>query len=242
MIGMNTLKFTLAVVMILTIGVLIIPQTVSLFAGQHYWYNVSQSGNNINCEKCHADIRDELQLSSGPHKSFDCELCHRAYASFAYANGSPLTTDSTKNWEAHAASTVACMLCHQINAQQAVRPYIWNRLPSIPPIAGGFETSSLEYNYTNATYTGINSTHSEFVNEAINSSILEDSNEACLSCHTNLKVEINITHLTGMSITVNNTISGSTSSWNVESLSGNGTITYKVVSNDRSSKGSYGVI
>jgi len=238
---MNALKLALILGIILGLGLYVIPQTVSLFAGQHNWYNISAEGNQIPCQKCHADVRDELS-GSNYHKSFECGYCHRANASIAYANGSTLTTDSTKEWAAHAASTVACMLCHQINAQQAVRQYIWNNLPSNPPVAGGFAITLSSFNYTNATITGSNSTHSQLVSSAINSSLMDDSNEACMACHTNVKVEFNITHLTGMSLVVNNTISGSTSSWNVESISGSGTVKYRVVSQDRASKGSYGVV
>lgn len=80
---MNT-KFTLAIIALIGIGVFALPSTMSLFAGQHSFYNIDATGNQVPCQKCHGDVKAELggQLSPvtgtyGPHASFQCEYCHR---------------------------------------------------------------------------------------------------------------------------------------------------------------------
>jgi hypothetical protein len=64
----------LAVAVVAT-GIFALPSTVSLFSGQHSWYELSAQGNNVPCEKCHADIGDEM-ASTGAHANIKCEGCH----------------------------------------------------------------------------------------------------------------------------------------------------------------------
>jgi hypothetical protein len=84
---MNT-KFTLAIIALIGIGVFALPSTMSLFAGQHSFYNIDATGNQIPCTKCHGDVKSELSsnantnpalgpLTAGPHAAFKCEYCHR---------------------------------------------------------------------------------------------------------------------------------------------------------------------
>jgi len=103
---MNT-KFTLAIIALVGIGVFALPSTMSLFAGQHSFYNIDASGNQVPCVKCHGDVQAELNSnkgagldpnrSPGPHASMECETCHRIEAGassgddviwiFNYVNG-----------------------------------------------------------------------------------------------------------------------------------------------------------
>ena len=67
------------------IGLFALPQTMALFAGQHSFYNIDPTGNQIPCEKCHGDVAAELQTNGastltgtpGPHANMKCEFCHR---------------------------------------------------------------------------------------------------------------------------------------------------------------------
>jgi len=81
-------KFTLAVIALVGIGVFALPSTMSLFAGQHSFYNIDATGNQIPCQKCHGDVKAELSsngntdpskgpITPGPHAAFKCEYCHR---------------------------------------------------------------------------------------------------------------------------------------------------------------------
>lgn len=88
-------RTVLAVVVLLAIGVLALPSTVSLFVGQHDWY--AKQDVALMCDKCHADIAAELSQSA-VHTNMKCIDCHQV-------NKVPQG--------AHAAATVACTDCHQ---------------------------------------------------------------------------------------------------------------------------------
>ena len=183
-------KLILAAVVLLAIGVLVLPSTVSLFVGQHQWYDIDPSGNQIPCQKCHADVFAELnnspyhinQGTPGVADEQDCIFCHQANTSITYASGDG--TSARAGLEAHAASTIECMYCHGDTGTGA-------------PVAGGFGLSNL------ANDTGAYAAHKDFVDSAaLNSDILLAENEACIACHTHVAVKINFTHYGAMEFDV----------------------------------------
>lgn len=128
-------RIILLFISIIAIGGIVLPQTVSLFAGQHYWYDLSGNGSDVPCEKCHADVAEEMNQIHGPHTGetgygrFECEYCHRifpigassyadgieqnaSYQSYRYTYASVSGIQYEPGKEAHAASTVPCMYCH----------------------------------------------------------------------------------------------------------------------------------
>ncbi len=127
----------LLAVAVVAIGTFALPSTVSLFSGQHTWYDLGAKGNDVPCEKCHADIEAEMNAGVGPHTGetgygrFECGYCHRvfpiehknaSFATYTYASGDGTAAEPGK--EAHAASTVACMYCHSGNESDV---YSWGR-------------------------------------------------------------------------------------------------------------------
>ncbi len=86
---MNNSKFTLLLIALVGIGVFALPSTMSIFAGQHSFYNIDATGNQVPCQKCHGDVKAELSGptamagSKAPHADFKCEYCHRAEAGAA---------------------------------------------------------------------------------------------------------------------------------------------------------------
>ena len=87
-------KFTLALIALVGVGVFALPSTMALFAGQHSFYNIDSTGNQVPCLKCHGDVKSELSSNSitdvvgkpdsaGPHANFKCEYCHRAEPGYA---------------------------------------------------------------------------------------------------------------------------------------------------------------
>ncbi len=220
-------------VALVAIGVLVLPSTVSMFAGQHYWYNLSGTGNNVPCEKCHADVFEELSQSNfhihwgntAAADREDCAACHRSNSSIQYALVSGNYTTYQPGREAHAASVVACMMCHQYNATYAT---------SAPGYyAGGFNISgfgvSSPYNYSNATYNGKYEAHNAFVARAIQNGTLQDSNEACIACHTHVAVKIKWQHARSLEFNVSlgnpvTTVNGP-HNWTVTDWAYNGTAT-----------------
>ena len=61
----------------------------ALFGQGHVWINISQSGNQVPCEKCHANIVAEFDAmpSGAAHKNESCEYCHRSDPDITYASG-----------------------------------------------------------------------------------------------------------------------------------------------------------
>jgi len=119
---MRSNRIVLLAVAVVAIGIFALPSTISLLSGQHSWYylGVSIEGasgrNNVPCEKCHADIADEM-ISTGAHSDLTCAMCHRTlFTDYTYARGhyniGSTEYDITPGQEAHAASTVECMDCH----------------------------------------------------------------------------------------------------------------------------------
>ncbi|RLI89037.1 MAG: hypothetical protein DRO98_01860 [Archaeoglobales archaeon] len=68
---MNAGKLAVVLVSLMALGIIVLPQTVSMLAGQHYWYKLDVKGtaweSEVPCEKCHADIADEMGSALGSH-------------------------------------------------------------------------------------------------------------------------------------------------------------------------------
>ena len=251
------MRIIVMITVFLVIGVIALPSTISLFAGQHLWYGIDAYGNDVPCVKCHADVEDELRLS-GHHSALYCEDCHRGMSinySSGYRDGSvydPYSIPLDDGWGAHAASTMACLYCHSGFGDNADPGQLGNyhahieltgnckrcHFPSAgdpPPVAGGFGVTGNPQDYGNL------SAHRPFVLESMNSSVLYHANEACIACHTQVTLVFNYTAISGMSVVVNNTYTSANSLWQVESSSPLTTI-YRVSSTDRTAKGSYEVV
>jgi len=90
--------------LVVAVGIFALPSTVlSLFSGQHSWYNISY-GEKLPYIKCHADIYDEYLMShvhgslsggdntapqGGSAANDACYACHRAVYTnrITYASG-----------------------------------------------------------------------------------------------------------------------------------------------------------
>jgi len=57
---MNGNKIVLILIAVVAMGIFALPSTVSLFSGQHTWYDISGIPNDVPCEKCHAEIAGEM--------------------------------------------------------------------------------------------------------------------------------------------------------------------------------------
>jgi hypothetical protein len=125
---MKSKGIALLAVAIVAIGIFALPSSVSLFSGQHTWYDLSGDGNDVPCEKCHAEIKDEMiSIDNGVHETVKCEGA---------------------------------------------------------PRAGGFGLTE------DAADTGEKAAHLPFVDDSIDDPLMKGANEACISCHTRIGVEI----------------------------------------------------
>ncbi len=183
-----------------TMGLVVLPTTVSLLAGQHSFYEVNE-GYESRCIKCHADIYEELRSGSN-HSTIDgsndfsgqeCFGCHRANVSITYANASI----NQPGEEAHAATISDCGYCHfdQNNSFNA-------------PVTGGFGLSNMEPD------TGIYASHYSLVIQSREGELVSNHSESCIACHTNSRVEINFNVSVNSRVSVNNTAEG----WEFESI------------------------
>lgn len=211
-------KKILLLIAILAIGIIIIPATVSLFAGEHNWYDTMQNGNQVPCEKCHGDIATELSqpgTTNLVHKVMGCEQCHVTTA--------PNSEGLTQGVEFHAAATTSCMDCHNTTLlfgtfdHSTIVTFLQSgqlgcltchRNPQSFP--SSFSAVSI--------FTGPSEVHKDFVNGSKNSSLLKDSNEACISCHTHIRV--NITWSRKETIAFNASIN--TGIWSLSNFTGEG--------------------
>jgi hypothetical protein len=222
---MKSKEMALLVIAVAAIGIFALPSTVSLFAGQHTWYDLGAKGNDVPCEKCHADIADELGIS-GPHKNMSCWYCHRTgnLTGYTYASGDG--TASTPGQEVHAASTVECMECHEgfgigYPDLSSCTKCHWTPTPAHPTEWFDEPCGNCHVEYTGETHftsvleaggfnltinqndTGSAAAHKAFVDDAINNSdIMGGANEACIACHTMIAVKINWTHARSMEFNV----------------------------------------
>ena len=198
----------LLAIAVVAIGIFALPSSVSLFSGQHTWYDVGESvggtpgANNVPCEKCHAEIEEEmLSDDNGAHEGLTCSMCHRAYfTGYTYALGGysvgATVKDPIPGQEAHAASTVECMDCH--GAYDPTSSHT-----QYPEYAGKCGDCHLNGNYgaeclaaggfgltPYVSDTGTKAAHKVFVDDSISETLMEGANEACISCHTRIGMDI----------------------------------------------------
>ena len=219
---MNNRQIVLLLVAVLAIGIFALPSTIAMFGGQHNWYDLGDDGNQVPCEKCHADIYDEMS-NTGPHSNMSCWYCHRTSNLTGYTYASGDGTGSLPGEEAHAASTVECMDCHEgfaesddcatchdmVNSTITSHPTEWiddaicgdchlgysGGVPHGASIeAGGFNLT------VTSDDTGTNAAHMAFVQDADADPLMEGANEACITCHTHTAIDINWTHAYKMSL------------------------------------------
>jgi hypothetical protein len=105
------IKSALLALIIFAVSVLVLPSTVTLFAGQHTWYYKEA----LPCEKCHADVAEEFRSAANYHPPGNtypiweaCVLCHQV---------EPLYPgDVSASAGKHAATIVPCEYCHYAEA------------------------------------------------------------------------------------------------------------------------------
>lgn len=195
---MNSRIFLLTVA-VAAVGLFAMPNTLTLFSGQHTFYN----GSAVNCAKCHQDIVDEALTNAGnnaPHYTImdqsgraRCEVCHTTGevsnipAGKDGTGGFDLRTQSldvTSDTKAHAAVKVECVSCH-VNVTSE--------------ITGTNATHAPYYDAANQSYD--NQSDNGF-------DILKGSNEACVACHTHIMINITWVRSIGYNMNVSESPEG----------------------------------
>ncbi len=201
-------KILLLSIAVISVGLFAMPSTLSLFSGQHSFYN----GSSVNCAKCHQDIVNEIGITSiDVHNTIAnqsgrdrCEVCHTTGTVNSIPTGKNMSTldgsynytskteNVTTNSGAHAAVTKECASCHT----------------GVP-----------------AELQGVNESHGDFYNSTKQDSgtngtnILKGANEACVGCHTHAIVNITWVRSVGYNMTITETGAGL---YNISSITVNG--------------------
>ena len=178
---------------VMVIGVIVLPQTISLFAGQHNFYDtISNPTTAVPCLKCHTDISDELQQPgtvNAIHNAMGCDQCHITAA--------PNSEGLRQRLNFHAAATAACIDCHNATLLYGTFPHSPNNT-RLGCLTCHRNPRQIPGNFSALSIFSSTEVHNIFAFSARNSSLLKDANEACISCHTHVKVNIVWTRATTM--------------------------------------------
>ena len=190
-------KILLLSIAVISVGLFAMPSTLSLFAGQHTFYN----GSSVQCVKCHQDIASEIGTTApAVHYTIAsqsgraaCAVCHTTGNVTSIPVGKNMsaldgsynytfkTENVTTNSGAHAAVTKQCESCHTgVPAE----------LQGVNESHGAFYNATKQESSTNGT------------------NILKGSNEACIGCHTHVVVNITWVRSVGYNMTVTEATNG----------------------------------
>ena len=196
----------------LAIGLVVLPQTIALFAGQHDWYDTTAAG--VPCIKCHADTYQEISqpgavnaFHSGLDPSSGCDSCHATALSAENATQGP-------GGQFHAAAAPLCLDCHNTSA----------------PLMSALGASEI--------VTGSLEVHKPFINASEQKSFLRGANEACVACHTHIGVNITWSRATTLVLNATESIDGAGNhTWAVTDMNVTGVNISKTVGNPDGSPG-----
>lgn len=221
-------KILVLSVAVIAVGLFALPSTMSLFSGQHTWYNLDE----FPCQKCHQDIYDELTSVSNPyHEGFEasygnaCARCHVSPNAtnfnktganmslgqwIAYASKSTAITGSV-SFTAHAAITVECLACHGTSSTAYA-----NKIQGSSEAHRDFYYASVsdkevgDVNYSSLKAAGIITTAPQWYSTTGNQTVvkLKGTNTACIGCHTHATVNITWKRSIGYEMTANVTNAG----------------------------------
>lgn len=161
-----------------------LPQTLSMFAGQHSWYDPKD--RNIPCEKCH--VLEMAELSSGPHSVLYDEL----YNSSASYSGTSGEVGGATFWGG-GTTLHRCYGCHQVGSNVSGEGEWADRNDTVHA-AVTIACTDCHPRVDDALDEDI-SAHREFYNNLnlTDGDLLLGSNEACIGCHTSSGVNISWT-------------------------------------------------
>ena len=198
-------KLILIGIAIFAIGIVALPQTLALFTGQHNFYDTIEQGPSaIPCGKCHADVYAELIQPGSVNAVHLKQGCAGCHIT-APVDKESLTQGGNISNDFHAAAAPACLDCH---------------------------SGTGPGNDARSILVGHEEVHRPFANEANSSKLLKGANEACISCHTHVAIDINWTK--GYKISFNAiefTASDGSHNWTVNNFAAEGTAVVKTYGN-----------
>lgn len=167
-------KIILLLLSVVAVGMFVLPTTLALYTGSHAFVN----GSSVDCGKCHVasmdNIAKELNTSGRPHTTMSCGNCHGP------ANLGNVDLE-LGNEHGHAASmSVDCIGCHtdendSVDGEDVLR----------------------ELNMASAAHHGVTWNSTTADNQDI-----DDRDQACIACHTDVNVNITDASLDTISGTI----------------------------------------
>ena len=207
-------KVLMLSVAVIAVGLFALPSTLSMFAGQHSWYDPKESGG-IPCAKCHFLEKDELAGSGGPH---DVGYNLLVNTTMDYGNGSGFGGGDTF-WGGTASIDSRCYGCHQRAGSASDHAFLngtWDVQRNEKHAAIAVWCIDC-HPWVENELTHTKAAHKPFYEDLVGETDtmhLQKENRACLGCHTHVGVNITWTRNEFVSYDVNCTSGGYEVSWN----------------------------
>ncbi|MDD5473031.1 MAG: hypothetical protein PHU34_02665 [Candidatus Methanoperedens sp.] len=206
-------KILLLAIAVISVGLFAMPSTLSLFAGQHTFYN----GSQVNCNKCHQDIYNEMTSAgvSTAHRTTALQACQGCHLT-GNISQVPFNATSNMSWynnsiagnpNAHAAITLECVACHQ----------------GVPAEFNNTAEAHVPF-YLNSSYTINTSAGLNAVNQTVIQ--LNGANTACVGCHTHIAMNVTWIRTKGYSIVANETTGSYSITYSTNTTANNLQINY----------------
>nr|QNO47292.1 hypothetical protein POPKKDDM_00011 [Methanosarcinales archaeon ANME-2c ERB4] len=187
-------KILLLSVAVVAIGLFALPSALSMFAGQHSWYDPTDSGG-IPCAKCHFLEKEELAASGGPHSVAYTSLVNK---SMDYGSG-PGAGGGNTFWGGTDSVDSRCYGCHQRAGSASSHEFLngsWDDhrddqhaaiavwcIDCHPWVVDELSDGKAAHRWF---YDGLNATTEPGTDDLA----LQQPNRACLGCHTHVGVNI----------------------------------------------------
>ena len=214
---MNLNKNLMLVVAIVGIGLFVLPSTLSMFAGQHSWYD-PRTSTGIPCEKCHYLEKEELAASEGPHDPDYTGLLNTSAQYNMTHLGQPGGTDF---WGGDTVND-RCYGCHQttgsINQTNILLRDDWNNSRNYTHAAVAVFCTDC-HPWVKDELINTSAAHKPFYEDISGAGgndtiMLKKENQVCLGCHTHVGVNISWTRAEYVSYDIVANKSGYTVTWN----------------------------
>jgi hypothetical protein len=211
---MNANRNLFLIAAIIGIGIFVLPSTLSMFAGQHSWYDPNNNG--IPCAKCHFLEEEELAASGGPHDpDYSGLLNMSANYNGSAGDGNPGGSDF---WSGDTV-TDRCYGCHQVtgsaNSTHALADSWANQNDTVHAAVAVWCIDC--HPWVENELTATNAAHKAFYEDLEGGATitgLQNPNQACLGCHTHVGVNLSWTRNEYVSYNVTCDSSGYEVSWN----------------------------
>jgi hypothetical protein len=177
---------------VIAIGLFVLPNTMSMFVGQHHWFSVRTASDQYRlCERCHFAEVGEWEANTGAHSAY------REY--YKNLGGDPgcfchqINTTRLSQWNVTGVDSKNYTFFNQTGSVNGSDPTTWRwRNTTTPHAATTVYCVDCHVNAT-AQLSNTKEAHKAFFEQARNVSLnpAVTNNTPCMACHT--MVGLNVT-------------------------------------------------